>query len=972
VNDFGGSVGGRIIKDKLFFFASYERLIHSDQPEWLLNVPTTNQLAGNFLGTYTNFNGTPEQIMLYNPNGTPTQVTTNVYQHPLYPATANGPAGTQIPNPAAPGQALMGVYPAPNRTPIDVYNDDNYFISEHRTFDRNNSNNRLDFRQGSQSLYFSGGFEIGAINTPSPYGKGSPYYVPPNVGQVGVNEGSSEPEQDSDSNPYFQMGDTIIINPTTVVDIRYGIQRIHTNYLSNIVTNFTAANYATLGVPSDVQAAFPEFGAAPDIQGFANYSAASDSWYNNKHERQTNHQIIGSLTKSAGKWTLKGGAEFRVDLSNYTDFQNAAAYMQPETYDYEYITASGGATAQDVNYLQGGSGYGDMLEGAGGWGISQTFTPHPALAQKYFGIYTQNDFHATSKLTMNLGLRWEFQPGPTDRFNRASDINLNQDNAYGIPGVFVVQGQNGASRNLWRPTYDDFGPRVGAAYRFGDKSVLRAGFGVSYSPNNMGWYDGPYVYGMGAFSPGTQIIPFGTSPNGVMAPFYDPAASPIVQAVGPDPNAPQRYGTGFPFFNQQEERPPKYEQWNIGVEHRFTQNWLLSVTYTGAHGTNLLDARFPLQSDQDVPASVQNTWQQAYIQSNGVTNLASQLVPNPLQPTSGPLIPFQGWPGNSTIPQDYTYYPYLTLLGDSMQRDWGESTYNALQVRLRHTFASGIFLDGSWTWSKSIDNSYTELQDEQGFSNTTSGGSGVNNVDILNLKNDKKLSYSDVPNRLVVMATYEIPFNKVAMHSIGHDILNHWKLGTVYMAQSGIPVGPYDDSPGALNGRPNRTSESLVLPKSYQHWYDGNTTVTLPDGRQFTPQALTFLRYNPDAFTGQMVTTPNGSVLGSLYNMGTASIDYAAMRGGAINNVNLTLARDFKIWENVVLSFRANVSNAFNHAQWLPSNYNMDLGGAYSSTPGSPVPASTVAGEGSNSGYGARNMNTYDPREVILEGRITF
>lgn len=210
------------------------------------------------------------------------------------------------------------------------------------------------------------------------------------------------------------------------------------------------------------------------------------------------------------------------------------------------------------------------------------------------------------------------------------------------------------------------------------------------------------------------------------------------------------------------------------------------------------------------------------------------------------------------------------------------------------------------------------------------------------------------------------------MNNVGHAFLNHWKLGTVYMAQSGIPVGPYDDSPGALNGRPNRTSEPLVLPKSYQRWYNGTTPVTLPDGRVYTPANQTFLRYNPDAFTGQMVTTPNGSVLGSLYTMGNAAIDYAAMRGGAINNVNLTLARDFKLWENVVLSFRANVSNAWNHPQWLPSNFNMDLGGAYGSTPTSPLPPSIVAGEGGNNGYGARNNNTYDPREVILEGRVTF
>ena len=78
------------------------------------------------------------------------------------------------------------------------------------------------------------------------------------------------------------------------------------------------------------------------------------------------------------------------------------------------------------------------------------------------------------------------------------------------------------------------------------------------------------------------------------------------------------------------------------VEHRFTSNWLLSVFYTGAHGNNLLQSRFPLQSDQNIPATVQNSWNQIYAQSNGVTNPATQQVANPLQPTTGPLIPFQG------------------------------------------------------------------------------------------------------------------------------------------------------------------------------------------------------------------------------------------------------------------------------------------------------------------------------------------
>jgi hypothetical protein len=106
--------------------------------------------------------------------------------------------------------------------------------------------------------------------------------------------------------------------------------------------------------------------------------------------------------------------------------------------------------------------------------------------------------------------------------------------------------------------------------------------------------------------------------------------------------------------------------------------------------------------------------------------------------------------------------------------------------------------------------------------------------------------------------------------------------------------------------------------------------------------------------------------------MGQAAIDYGGMRAGAINNVNLSLTRDFRIREGIMLSFRANVSNAFNHPQWLPSDYTMDLGGALASTPGNPVTGGATAGQGSSNSYGARGMNTYDPREIIMEGRVTF
>ena len=966
VNDFGGNVGGPIVRDKLFFFASFERLLHNDSPEWLLTVPTAAERAGNFSGTSkADFNGLPTPVVLYNPNSV-TQVGPNVYQHAVYP-------NATIPNPSPYALKIMNIYPLPNRTAIDAFGSQNFFTAENRTFQRSSSNNRMDYRIGRHALYASGGVEAGTINTPSPYGAKSVFYLSPTTNS---SYGGTEPEYVSDDNPYIQLGDTVILNPTTTLDVRYGLTRVHSNFLSNTGQNLTASDYSSYGIPTGVQAIMPQFGSSPDISPGGIYSAASNAAYNNKHERQTNQQVTGSLTKIVGKWTFKGGADFRVDLSNFTDYQNAAtAYSAgPGNYTEQYTDATGNATAQDVTVGQQGFPGANILAGGGGWVVSQTFSPRPALAEKYFALYSQNDWHATSRLTINLGLRWEVQPGPTDRFNRSSDLDLTETNAFGSAGTIVFPGQNGLSRNIWNTVWNDFGPRLGFAYRWRDAWVVRGGYGVSYAPNNTGWYDGPYTYAMGAFAPGTNVLPYGSNPNGnLVGNFWDPAATPIVPAVGPNSAAPQLYGSGFPFFNRNSERPPRLQQWNFFVERQLAHNWLATAGYSASRGNNLQSSRFPLQSDQNIGADVQNSWRQTYVATNGVDNPGNDLVPNPLQPASGALLHFQGTLGNRVIPSRLTYYPYLPLYSDSIQDDRETSSYNSLQTRLQRSFSSGFFLDVNYVWSKSIDNAFTELQDQQGFTDIA-GGSATNGVDIKNLSNNKKLSFSDVPHRFIGLLTYDLPFGKGGLLELpnraGRALLGGWQIGSVLTFQSGFPLGPNNASTGSLNGRPNLIpGEPLVLPKSLQGWYNGSTTVTLPDGRKYTPCAQCYLKYNPDAFGGEVAATPNGSSVTNIYWMGNAAIDYGDMRGPGRSNVDLTLSRNFRLRENVTLSIRANVSNAFNHTQFLSNSYNTGLGGTVAV--GTPA-TGLLAGQGSSNSYGTHGLNTFDPRQIILEGRIQF
>ena len=203
--------------------------------------------------------------------------------------------------------------------------------------------------------------------------------------------------------------------------------------------------------------------------------------------------------------------------------------------------------------------------------------------------------------------------------------------------------------------------------------------------------------------------------------------------------------------------------------------------------------------------------------------------------------------------------------------------------------------------------------------------------------------------------------------------MGEWRIGSVFTWQQGFPLSPTGANGNSLNSRPDRNmapNEPLVLPKNLQGWYNGKTSITLPDGRIYTPCSQCYLEYNPDAFVGETLTTANGGHQSNLFWWGTNAIDYGSLRGPGRNNFDMTLMRDFRIRERYTLSFSANVTNALNHTQFRPGSFNMALG----SINVSAIAAQGVtAGEGQSAAtYGSHNMNTYDPRQLILEMRMRF
>ena len=159
-----------------------------------------------------------------------------------------------------------------------------------------------------------------------------------------------------------------------------------------------------------------------------------------------------------------------------------------------------------------------------------------------------------------------------------------------------------------------------------------------------------------------------------------------------------------------------------------------------------------------------------------------------------------------------------------------------------------------------------------------------------------------------------------------------------------------------------------MLPENLWGWYDGRTPVTLPSGRVITPPARTYLKYNPDAFAGRVVTTPNGRIVADQFWYGNAAITYDEFRTDNRFNIDLSIRRTFDITSGVQLEFGADAMNVLNHTQFSGA-YTGALGGTV--TTANPA-LGLVPGMGNSNSYGTRGMATFNPRQVQLRTSLRF
>jgi Carboxypeptidase regulatory-like domain/TonB dependent receptor len=853
VNVFGYSVGGPVYipkvfngRNKLFFFTNYEGYRDVTPARNLLTVPTAQQRTGDFSQLKTQA-GAP--ISIYDPltsvpvAGSPGQYTRMPFPGNMIPANRIDPVAAK----------MMGYYPLPNVTPSNLNTNTQNYLSLASAYntqtewsvkgDYNVSERLRIFSRYSQS--FQGGGAANYFgNSPncteclkagnpagsySPRGGGSDLFIYPKNVVVGL---------------------TYTISPNTLLDLRYSLNR---QLLSRLPQSggfdLTSIGFSSQFANSVYYPVFPPV----SIQNYQGLGTASNGDFLRRGD--TTHATQGSVTFLRGKHTIKTGGDFR--MFRYADIQ--ASNITPAfSFDQTWTQQNPFATSGTAGWSLA-----SFLLGTPSSGIF-SYPPSVAIQWFYTAGYIQDDWRVTSRLTLNLGLRYDVETPFTERYNRTSTLNPTLSTVAtsrypaALGGLQFVD-KDISSRYRHGVDFNDFGPRVGAAYKITDSLVARAAYGIFYQPT--------MVYGYGGSSYGTQGFQGDTS----LVASTDGGLTPATYLRNPFPggfNPPTGSSLGSATFLgqtiQSEVRDavvPYIQQYNAGFQYQF-KSYLMDIGYVGSHGVHQVVTR---PADQLLP------------QYYALGAQLNQQVPNPFYGliTSGPL-------ANQTISQGQLLRPFPQYqdVSNTYQTS-GNMNYNSLQTKIERRFSNGISFLANYTWSKNIGN-----VGERYWS-----GNAVQNQYDLTL--ERALSPLDIPHRLTFVYLYELPFGKGKRYGNSVNgplnlLIGGWQINGSTTFQSGTPLSVVNSVNqlgfGAAGSRPNNVGRSAVLPDD-----------------QRTPQRW----FDTSAFTAAAPYT--------FGNVGPYSPD---LRGPKTNVWNISGFKNTVIKERLNVEFRAEFYNAFNHPIW--------------------------------------------------------
>lgn len=895
-NRYGGTVGGPVWlpkwlfgklgydgRDRTFFFFAFEGLKDTFPEPGLFTVPTAAQRNGDFSALLA------QNIVIYDP-ATGRQEGARIRRDPIQ---CNGVANVICPNRInAVARNFLQFYPQPN-LPGDSLGRNNYqsgnprkdtFHSESYRFDQTISEKQKFFvRYSHNNRRESRGNWAGEVNGIRPIGN----FL------FRINNGGT-------------FDHIYNFSPTMILNTRVGFSRFNEPNIRQHEGNF---NPASLGFSSQTATFFGNASYLPRFE----FRGGSYSLLGEGIGGVTSHNIYSfqpTMTKISGRHAVKFGYDFRSYRENGLGVGHAAG-----RYDF------------DANFTRG------PLDNAGTASIGQElasfllglptggFIDRNAARSNqvlYHGMFVHDDWKVTPKMTLNLGLRYEYEGALNERYNRnvrgfdassASPIEAAARAAYAtspIPELpaasFNVKGgllfASDANRGAWNPDKNNIQPRIGIAYQVSDKLVIRAGFGQYTVPFVIDGVNQP------GFSQATNLVP---SLNGGLT-FVADLTNPFPNGVANPPGASGGLAT---FIGREinfvpiERNNTQAQRWQFGIQYELPGQWLIEGAYVGNRGYDGV-INFNLNP---VPRNLLST---SPVRDQTTINFLTANVTNPFRG----LAPGTGLDG-TTVQRQQLLRPFPQFLNIVTRRNDAKSSYHSGQFRAEKRFNQGYTLLVSYTFSKFLEQGNLLNETDPDF--------------------EKRISDADIPHRVVVSGIWELPFGRG--RRFGRDwsgplnaVVGGWQFQGIWQAQSGraLTLGNlyFNGDPTKLRVRMKGDTVDRTFDTSGFYFNDAavQTNGVADPAKQRADQRIRLAN-----------------------NIRTLGSRFPNFRGSGLNLWDLSVIKNVQITETVQLQLRGEFLNAFNTPVF--NNPNLDP---------------------TNSNFGRATSQANLPRNVQIGLRIVF
>jgi trimeric autotransporter adhesin len=586
-----------------------------------------------------------------------------------------------------------------------------------------------------------------------------------------------------------QLNNTFSLNPTTVLTVRYGYNRFP-NYSYDDSQGYKLAG---LGFPSSyVNAINPTLSQFPDISMSNLYSLGTND--NNSYYVHASDNFSTNVSKYMGRHSLKLGFDYRRLKAAGNDANNAGGQ-----YAFNGIFTKSAPTSAGA----GGADLADLLLGYPASGAEYTSSKLTDIAN-YYGIYIQDDFRVTSKLTINAGMRWEHESGLSEQ-NNGMVVNFNgsvpNPLAAAVTGIApmgeVVYAGNGNRTTVGDPYSSKWGPRAGFAYQMTPKTVVRGGFGIYFAPQ--------YAIGSPIATVGyNQSTAYIASTNNNSTPansLSNPFPTGILQPVGNTLGALTGIGQSFSLVDPN-AKSPYTEQFSLDIQRELHWGIVSEVGYVGSRSKHMSLGSASLNENALNPSLL------------AMGSALTQSVPNPFYGNGG-----SGVIGTATVQESQLLLPYPTYSSiTKLFTDNNKAKYDSLVLKAQKTFSHGITFLSGFTWSRNWD------ETSGGAGNTLNPGGGAPQ-NPYNMGSEYAFSNVDSPFRWSSSISYELPVGKgkalLGNGGIAGNILGGWILNTVSIFQTGFPLQitqstNYNSGFGYGSQRPNATGVTPVTSGSLE------------------------------------------------------------------------------------------------------------------------------------------------------------